>query len=240
MAQGFADKKTCCEDDGTMSNSFRGRAGGVAMAMYKLAMARLPKDTKMSNADEEKVEAEATPAEPEAEKKVEETPAEASKEEPKASVVDVQAAIDAAVAAERGKYEALAKKQAEVEAKLASEVEARELKEVTDEVQNSLKFLPGIDASFGSAIRAMRKTSPEAAKRIEQVLSGANALLTNAKDVQMAPVGFAQTESLTPRETVDKLASEKVSNKLAASMEVARVMVYEERPDLVRAQRGEG
>jgi hypothetical protein len=152
-------------------------------------------------------------------------------------------AVAEAVAAATAKSEELiAQAKAEAtaaQAKLAEELDAKELREVQAFVKASYAFLPGVNDDTGVAIRAMRRSAPEAAAKIECVLAAANALMQNAQAVQMAPKGVVvNDDNMDPEAKISKLAKELLASGSVKTIEQARAMVYNQNPELVEALRG--
>lgn len=156
------------------------------------------------------------------------------------AAVDVAAAMATMRAQVEAEFQAkMAATQAElaqVSARLAAEVEAKEIRDVVAEVSVAFANLPGKADDLGLAVRAMRKASPHAASVIEAALKSANSLLGQT----LEPLGRgAAGESLTPEQEVARLAKAKREANPTLTAEQARSMVYTENPKLTAAVRGE-
>jgi len=175
-----------------------------------------------------------TPAEPEAAKVEPET----VKPAPEASI-DVAAALASARAAMevefQAKISAANAELAQAQARLAVEIDAKELRQITVEVTAAFGNLPGKVEDLAGAVRAMRKADPAAAAVVEATLKAANALVAQSLD----PLGRTAAESLTPEQEVNRLAIQAKAANPALTIEQARAKVYTENPKLTAAVRGE-
>ena len=240
-------------DNATMQtrNPIKGLAGALAMASYQMAMVKASKEPKEVHMDENLGQAAADPLDEvevtvddvvETEVAAESEPESATEPEAK---IDINAAIEAAVSARlaeaNAKLAELEKANAEVQAKLAGEIEAHEIKATIEEAKSVYAFIPGVDDSFGMSLRKLRKVDSASALRIEQALKGANALLATTQNSQTAPVGQVvnETNMQTVEERIESLARAKMSANKNLTAEQARSAVYSENPQLVRELRGE-
>ena len=147
--------------------------------------------------------------------------------------------IEALRAKLEGEYQAkvvaLEAEKADIQARLVSEIEAKEVRSVIAEVSVTYAALPGKAEDLGPAIRALRKASPEAAVVVEQTLKAANGLLVQL----IEPKGSNKTESLTAEQEVDRLARAHMTVNASLTIEQARSKVYTENQKLLAAIRGE-
>lgn len=154
-----------------------------------------------------------------------------------APVADVvAAAVAAAVAAERASAQA---KIAEVEARLSAEVEAREVKDVIAFVEKTYANLPGAAAEVGPALRVLRKADAKAAATIEAILASTNALLASGKPSGLEPVGSAgEAQPKSADSRLNEIVADLRAKDKTLSVEKARVLAYEQNPDLYAALSG--
>lgn len=152
--------------------------------------------------------------------------------------VDVQAAINAAVALAVKEAQA---KVLEAEAKLAQEVEAREVAAATVSARKDFGNLPGKAEQLGPALRTLAKANQGAFEVVQTVLKQVNAMLADAVTAQLAPIGSTVAESNgTAEERIEALAKAKMLKDTSLkSIYAARAAVYAENPELVTALRGE-
>lgn len=166
---------------------------------------------------------------------------------PQAAVqFDIQAAINAQVAEAVAKVKleaeaSISQAKAEVEqanAKLNAEIEAKQLRETQAECRAKFQFVPCDFDDLGSAIKALRKSDSEACAKLEAALSSANALLSDPIKSQTAPIGSVSETSISTDAKINQLAQAKLDAKIVSTIEQARVLVYTEQPELLRATRG--
>jgi ATP-dependent Clp endopeptidase proteolytic subunit ClpP len=146
------------------------------------------------------------------------------------------AALRAQMEAEfNAKVVAIEAEKAEIQARLSQEVEAKEVRAIVGEVASVYGSLPGKSEDLGPAIRALRKSSPEAAAVVEATLKAANGLLTQL----MEPKGTTKAEGLSIEQEVDRLARAHMTVNASLTIEQARSKVYTENPKMLAAIRGE-
>ena len=218
----------------------------MAMA-YFAARPRNSEETKMPESENTEAIVPAIVAEPEAEPVVVPAVADpvAPAEPAAAALPAVSASVDmvavlaqarAAIEAEfQAKLDTAKSELGAAHARLAVEIEAKELRDVLAEVTASFGNLPGKAEDLAPAVRAMRKADPVAAAIIEAALKSANALVVQSLD----PLGRTAAESLTPEQEVDRLATMARVKNPALTVEQARAKVYTENPKLTAAVRGE-
>lgn len=155
-------------------------------------------------------------------------------------------AIPEAIRKELEDAKAAAAAEVAKNATLAEKVAKMELKERTAEFVNKAKDLPNIGGAteVGTLLLSISDKVEEATyKELERLLKAANAQLEKgALFTQMGDPGAAPTEG--PLAEINKLAAAKLSAGQAATIEIAKAAVMQERPDLrndyMAAQRRNG
>jgi ATP-dependent protease ClpP protease subunit len=150
--------------------------------------------------------------------------------------VDVES-IRAQIAAEfQAKLAAVEAEKGAIQARLAQEIEAKEVRAAVAEVASVYGAIPGKAEEIGAALRTLRKVAPDAISVIEASLKSANGLLAQL----IEPRGVTRAEGLSPEQEVDRLARELMaaSNK-NLTIEQARTKVYTDNPKMLAAIRGE-
>ncbi len=149
--------------------------------------------------------------------------------------VDIDA-IRAKIEAEfQAKLAAVEAEKVEAQARLAQEIEAKEVRAAVAEAASIYANLPGKPEEMGPAIRTLRKIAPEAAAVLEATLKAANGLLVQL----IEPRGVTQAEGLSPVQEVDRLAKGLMAANPNLTIEQARTKVYTENPKMLAAVRGE-
>ena len=150
--------------------------------------------------------------------------------------VDVET-IRAQIAAEfQAKLAAVEAEKGAIQARLAQEIEAKEVRAAVAEVASVYGAIPGKAEEIGAALRTLRKVAPDAISVIEASLKSANGLLAQL----IEPRGVTRAEGLSPEQEVDRLAREiMAASGKNLTIEQARTKVYTDNPKMLAAVRGE-
>ena len=192
-------------------------------------------------------------------KRADDTMADDTETKPEIDAEAITKAVDAAVTeavskalakAEADKAEAIAKaveaanavsaaEKAAVEKRLADEVEAKEVREAVLKAATEFKNLPAKPEDLGADLRAVRKSHPEAAARLEALLKSCN----EAAAALLKPAGVTADETVTKSETTQdeiyKRADALVTSGKAKTREIAVAQVLQDHPELYTAYAGE-